>query len=224
MANNDNSFKRYRILDRCLSDYKTKWCMETISTEVSKTLGTEKVGIRTLQLDIQFFRVNYGAPIEVYDGKYYRYEYPEYSIFKQKPSEKEMVKVENAFQQLIDLTTFHDFALLKPELINLMAEFQSVTDSKNPMTDPMIDDKECIVQLIAKSHLKEKINQCPIHYTQKIISENDSNLKIIITKKWDRNLESKILSYGDDIQVIAPKEFRKKIISKIKKMKKGYKL
>lgn len=224
MANHDNSFKRYRILDRCLSDFKTKWCMETISNEVSKILGAEKVGIRTLQLDIQFFRVNYGAPIEVFDGKYYRYEYPEYSIFKQKPSEKELAKVEIAFQQLIDLTTFHDFAILKSELMNFKAEFQAIIDAKKPLIDPMIEENECIVQLKAKNHLKEKLIHNPIHYSQKIISENDSFLKIILTKKWDRILESIILSYGDDIQVIAPKEFRKRIISKIKKMKKSYKL
>ena len=54
------------------------------------------------------------------------------------------------------------------------------------------------------------------------LSENESNIKIAINTVWNAQLESKILSYGKDIQVISPKEFRKNMVSIIKKMKKMY--
>lgn len=218
MANIDKSALRYKILDKCLKDFKNKWSLKDIIEKISIELGGEKIGVRTLQLDIHHFRAYYSASIEVYNGKYYRYEFPEFSIFKSHPSEIEIKKVKNAFAQLHAITAFENMANFS-ESIDLLEHELS---RKLALEKELDEENASLIYLKVAAEFKNKLQLNPIHSSQQIISENESNIKIAINTVWNAQLESKILSYGKDIQVISPKEFRKNMVSIIKKMKKMY--
>ena len=54
------------------------------------------------------------------------------------------------------------------------------------------------------------------------IEEGDSYTTISITVKLNKELEALILSFGDDIEVLEPVDFRRRIADKIKGMNEKY--
>lgn len=85
-----NALLRHITIDACLRDTDHKYsltdliaaCTRAIK-ENSKVKESFTVSVRTVQLDLQFMRdkkKGYGAPIVVYEQKYYRYKDPNYSI------------------------------------------------------------------------------------------------------------------------------------------------
>ena len=88
MPINKNALLRYKTIDRCLRNRYRRWTLDDLVEACSDTLyemeGISKgVSVRTIQSDLQIMRsdkLGYNAPIEVYDGKFYRYEDPDYSI------------------------------------------------------------------------------------------------------------------------------------------------
>lgn len=88
MPANKNALIRYKTLDRCLRNRYRRWTINDLVDACSDALYdmegiTQGVSVRTVQADLQMMRsdkLGYNAPIEVYDGKYYRYADPNYSI------------------------------------------------------------------------------------------------------------------------------------------------
>lgn len=88
MPTNKNAILRYKTLDRCLRNRYRRWTLDDLVDAVADALYemegiTRGVSTRTIQGDLQVMRsdrLGYNAPIEVYDGKYYRYSDPTYSI------------------------------------------------------------------------------------------------------------------------------------------------
>jgi len=61
-----------------------------------------------------------------------------------------------------------------------------------------------------------------IHHTQKILKDNSKELRISIDVIPSHELNMQILSYGDNVKVIKPKELRKEIQDSIKSALKNY--
>jgi predicted DNA-binding transcriptional regulator YafY len=70
------------------------------------------------------------------------------------------------------------------------------------------------IQLRFTSEQAPYIKTKPIHGSQKIISDNDESLAIQIEVIPNYELESLILSFGKDCEVIAPIEFRNRILER----------
>ncbi len=89
MPANKNALLRYHTLDRCLRRGRTRRysiddLVEACSDALADAEGIYRgVSVRTVQHDLQMMRsdrLGYNAPIEVYDGRYYRYADPSYTI------------------------------------------------------------------------------------------------------------------------------------------------
>ena len=88
MPINKNALLRYKTIDRCLRNRYRRWTLDDLVEACSDTLYemegiTKGVSVRTVQSDLQIMRsdkLGYNAPIVVYEGKFYRYEDPDYSI------------------------------------------------------------------------------------------------------------------------------------------------
>lgn len=79
---------RHKTIDACLRNESRKYSLNDLILQCTRTLSkslksNERISLRTMQADIEFMRdpVNgYGAPIEVYEKKYYRYSNPNFSL------------------------------------------------------------------------------------------------------------------------------------------------
>ena len=79
---------RHKTIDVCLRNESRKYSLNDLILQCSRALSkslksNERISLRTMQADIEFMRdpVNgYGAPIEVYEKKYYRYSNPNFSL------------------------------------------------------------------------------------------------------------------------------------------------
>ncbi len=88
MPANKNALLRYKTIDRCLRNRYRRWTLDDLVEACSDALYEMEgvlrgVSVRTVQADLQVMRsdrLGYNAPIEVYDGKYYRYADDDYSI------------------------------------------------------------------------------------------------------------------------------------------------
>ena len=63
----------------------------------------------------------------------------------------------------------------------------------------------------------------PLHSSQDIIEEGDDATTISITVKINKELISLLLSYGDDLEVLAPASLRDEIAAKINSSASHYK-
>ena len=62
----------------------------------------------------------------------------------------------------------------------------------------------------------------PLHLSQRIIEEAEDYAIISINVKVNKELESLILSFGDDLEIVSPSTFRNQIAEKIKAMNQYY--
>lgn len=83
------------------------------------------------------------------------------------------------------------------------------------------DDAEDIVIKVTGKRFNY-IRTKPIHLSQRILEEAADYAIITINVKVNKELESLILSFGDDMEVIAPAHFRDRIAEKIKAMNNKY--
>lgn len=88
MPVNKNALIRYKTIDKCLRNRYRRWTLDDLVEACSDALYEMEgilrgVSVRTVQSDLQMMRsdkLGYNAPIEVYEGKYYRYADEDYSI------------------------------------------------------------------------------------------------------------------------------------------------
>lgn len=155
MPANSNSLLRHKTIDTCLRDTQNKYTLLDLINACTKALkekngktekGKCKVSLRTVQLDIQFMRnkqYGYGAPIEVYEQKYYRYKDKSYSIDKSGVKKESMENLHEAVEILKQYATFNGFEqirnivnVLNGEIISKMNNKKSVISyekRKNPL-------------------------------------------------------------------------------------------
>ena len=83
------------------------------------------------------------------------------------------------------------------------------------------EEPEDVVLRISKPRF-EYIRTKPLHLSQRIVEENDYFAVITINVKVNKELEALILSFGNDIEVLSPDDFRTRIAKKIQSMNQKY--
>ena len=125
MSNSSNALLRHRVIDACLRDTKNKYtlldlinaCTKAIKLKYGNKIGSKyKVSVRSLQLDLQIMRdknKGYGAPIVVYDHKYYKYKDTNFSIDKAKVGKENLHTIAEMVDTLKHYTSFNELANLR---------------------------------------------------------------------------------------------------------------
>lgn len=82
------------------------------------------------------------------------------------------------------------------------------------------DAEDIVIKVTGKrfNYIRTK----PLHLSQRIIEEAEGYAVISINVKVNKELESLILSFGDDMEIIAPASFRDRIAEKIQATNKKY--
>ena len=99
-------------------------------------------------------------------------------------------------------------------------DFSEYFDDVIGVTVPDGDAEDIVIKVTGKrfNYIRTK----PLHLSQRIIEEAEGYAIISINVKVNNELESLILSFGDDMEVIAPSTFRDRIAEKIQAMNQRY--
>ena len=155
MSNSSNALLRHRTIDACLRDSMNKYTLLDLINACTKAIkakqgnrnkSVQKVSVRSLQLDLQVMRdknKGYGAPIVVYDHKYYKYKDPNFTIEKAKVCKENLLAIAEMIDTLKLYTSFNELSNLKnitevlEEEINSKLEKRSSVvsyqEKKNPL-------------------------------------------------------------------------------------------
>ena len=99
-------------------------------------------------------------------------------------------------------------------------EFDEYFDDVIGVTVPE-EETEDIVLRISKPRF-EYIRTKPLHLSQRIVEENDFFAVVTINVKVNKELESLILFFGNDMEVLSPEHLRQQIANKIRSMNQKY--
>ncbi|RZN83859.1 MAG: WYL domain-containing protein [Winogradskyella sp.] len=143
MAVNKNALIRYKTIDKCLQNNYRKWTLNDLIEACSDALyefeGKDvDVSKRTVQLDIQMMRsdkLGYNAPIVVYDRKFYKYEYENYSITNSPISNQDLAKLSEAVSFLKQFQGFSHFS----ELGTMVQKLEDHVYTQKTHEKPLID-------------------------------------------------------------------------------------
>lgn len=141
MPANKNALIRYKTIDNCLRNKYRRWTINDLVDACSDALYdmegiTKGVSLRTIQADLQIMRsdkLGYNAPIEVYDGKYYRYADPEYSIFDMPLSENDYEVMKEAVEMLKQLEDFDHFSEMADVVGRLQDKLSISQSNRKPI-------------------------------------------------------------------------------------------
>ncbi|MEH2916459.1 WYL domain-containing protein [Segatella copri] len=141
MPANKNALIRYKTIDNCLRNKYRRWTIDNLVDACSDALydmeGISKgVSLRTVQADLQIMRsdkLGYNAPIEVYDGKYYRYADPNYSIFDMPLSENDYEIMKEAVEMLKQLEDFDHFSEMADVVGRLQDKLSISKSNRKPI-------------------------------------------------------------------------------------------
>lgn len=99
-------------------------------------------------------------------------------------------------------------------------DFSEYFDDVIGVTVPDGDAEDIVIKVTGKrfNYIRTK----PLHLSQRIIEEAEGYAVISINVKVNKELESLILSFGDDMEIIAPASFRDRIAEKVKVMNQLY--
>ena len=99
-------------------------------------------------------------------------------------------------------------------------DFSEYFDDVIGVTVPDEDAEDIIIKVTGKrfNYIRTK----PLHLSQRVLEEDKGYAIISINVKVNKELESLILSFGDDMEVISPASFRTRIAEKIQSMNKKY--
>lgn len=140
MPTTKNAQLRFRILDRCFSDFSKMYSIEDLQDAINGKMfdlyGTS-VSIRSIRYDISYMRdrATYNAPIEAYnlDGKkcYYRYSDPDFSIFKSELTIEDANNLQKTIEMLGRYRGVPANAWLEEVISNLEYRFGVKSNSEN---------------------------------------------------------------------------------------------
>lgn len=140
MPTNKNAQLRYKILDRCFSDFHYKYTIEDLVDKVNESLGDvcgAQVSVRQIREDIKHMRdrMTYNAPIRAYHyvGKkcYYRYADSDFSIFNNDLSVEEVASLRTTIDILSRFRGIPNNAWLEEVISNLEYRFGMKPNSEN---------------------------------------------------------------------------------------------
>ena len=115
------------------------------------------------------------------------------------------------------IDSFEEIALPYKEAdVNFSEYFDDVIG----VTVPDVDAEDIVIKVTGKrfNYIRTK----PLHLSQRIVEEAEDYAIISINVKVNKELESLILSFGEDIEVMAPASFRDRIAEKIQATNKKY--
>lgn len=141
MPANKNALIRYKTIDNCLRNKYRRWTIDNLVDACCDALYdmegiTKGVSLRTVQADLQIMRsdkLGYNAPIEVYDGKYYRYADPNYSIFDMPLSENDYEIMKEAVEMLKQLEDFDHFSEMADVVGRLQDKLSISKSNRKPI-------------------------------------------------------------------------------------------
>lgn len=115
------------------------------------------------------------------------------------------------------INSFEEMALPYKEA---EVDFSEYFDDVIGVTVPDGDAEDIVIKVTGKrfNYIRTK----PLHLSQRIIEEAEGYAIISINVKVNKELESLILSFGDDMEVISPTSFRDRIAEKIQAMNQRY--
>ena len=141
MPANKNALIRYKTIDACLRNRYRIWTLNDLIDACSDALydcegRQENLSRRTIQKDLAIMRSNklgYNAPIEVYDGKYYRYSDPDYSIMNMPISDKDYRLLNEVVGLLSQFEDFEFFQQIS-DMVSRLQDMLSIThDNRKPV-------------------------------------------------------------------------------------------
>lgn len=99
-------------------------------------------------------------------------------------------------------------------------DFEGYFDDVVGVTVPEGDSQDIIIKVYKESlgYVKTK----PIHLSQRYMEEHENHAVILINVKPNYELDSKILSLGPTVEILAPESYRNHIIERIKAMNENY--
>ncbi len=101
--------------------------------------------------------------------------------------------------------------------------FDSESYFKHSFGITVAEEKPIEVILSFNTHQGNYVKTLPIHETQKIIIDDEKELRISVKVKPTYEFYSKILSYGSDIKVISPSSIVKEVKQKFQSALQNYK-
>lgn len=115
------------------------------------------------------------------------------------------------------INSFEEIALPYKEA---EVDFSEYFDDVIGVTVPDGDAEDIVIKVTGKrfNYIRTK----PLHLSQRIIEEAEGYAIISINVKVNKELESLILSFGDDMEVISPTSFRDRIAENIQAMNQRY--
>lgn len=141
MPTNKNAQLRYKVLDRCFSNFKHKYTIDELIDEVNENLSDltgQIVSLRQIRDDIKYMRdrVSYNAPIKAYplgNGRqcYYRYENSDFSIFNNELSVEEVNDLRSTIDMLGRFRGTPANVWLEEVISNLEYRFNIKSNSEN---------------------------------------------------------------------------------------------
>ena len=140
MPTNKNAQLRYQILDRCFSDFNHQYSIDDLVKIVNESLyelSGSGISLRQIRDDIKYLRdrMTYDAPIKAYPlaGRkcYYRYEDPQFTIFSNVLSVKEIQKLRSTIDMLGKYRGVPSTAWLEEVISNLEIRFGIQPNNEN---------------------------------------------------------------------------------------------
>lgn len=134
---------RYKTIDNCLRNRYRKWTIYDLVDACSEALyefegKSEKVSLRTIQLDIQNMRsekLGYNAPIIVVDKKYYTYSDDEYSITNMPLTSNDLKTLSQITHTLKQFEGFNQFSDMEEVLKKIENKIFAINNKSQTIID-----------------------------------------------------------------------------------------
>ena len=229
MPNTRLATLRYQALDRCFSDWYCEYYIEDLLEAVNRTLDNNsqpRVSKRTVQYDIRDMEANHDwdvvfvTPARNGGRRFYRYEAPNYSIWKNDLNEQQLEQLKSLMLLLQQFHGLPQFERIQEILGQLEEKYGFELES--PQSVIAFDTNEEAAGVEHLSPLFEAIiSKQPLHPSQRNrrASEGIIELKVIP----NRELYQLLLAYGPDLEVLEPEDIRQKMAEFAGKMAEKYK-
>lgn len=99
-------------------------------------------------------------------------------------------------------------------------DFEGYFDDVVGVTVPQGDSQDIIIKVYKES--MGFFTTKPLHLSQRLIEKSNDYMIISINVKTNYELDSKILSFGPNVEVLSPESYRKHISDKIRAMNENY--
>lgn len=243
MQINRTALIRYKTIDRCLCNRDRNWTLQDLMEACGKALQADDereeavASRRAIQMDLDLMRSatrGYNAPIIVVDKKYYTYEDPNFSITKIPLTTHDLEQIGQIAQLLEHFKGYEYFkeaeewvAQLKNKSLgieNTIALPKAVSNPPSETTFALSDTgNTSTVEFYALGDYAPELIANPLHPSQKLLNVRIDKLHhFSIEVVVDLQLERLLLSYGEFIEILAPKPLRLKLGTRIWKAGRHY--